>query len=289
MAAVEFLKVEGLGNDFILLDRRSLDPARLAAEVVWARALAPALCDRRKGIGADGILLVGPGDDEAVASMIVVNADGSRPEMCGNGLRCVAAYVARHVPAPSFVIATDAGPKHAQVRTGEHALESEVRIDMGPGRVLGRKTPAAGEGRSFLGVSMGNPHAVCFVDEQPEALARRLGPGVELDSAYAPDKTNVELARVEGRSIELWVWERGVGITQACGTGACATVVAAVHEGLVPAAMPIDVRLPGGRLTIIVPSDPNEGVIMTGPCRMAFYGEFASDAYSMSSSSSSSS
>jgi diaminopimelate epimerase len=286
VAAVEFLKVEGLGNDFILLDRRDRAAAQLDAEIAWARAHAPALCDRRRGIGADGILLVGPGSGDAAGSMIVVNADGSRPEMCGNGLRCVAAYVARHVHSSTFIVDTDAGPKHAEVRQLERALEAEVRIDMGPGRVLGSQTPAAGEGHTFIGVSMGNPHAVCFVDAQPEALARRLGPAVELDSAYAPAKTNVEFARVQGRSIELWVWERGVGITQACGTGACATVVAAVHAGLVPVATPIEVRLPGGRLTIIVPEDPREGVIMIGPCRMAFYGEFSPEAYESSSSSS---
>ena len=272
MAAIEFVKVEGLGNDFILVDRRDADVQDLDREIAWFRAHAPALCDRRTGIGADGVLVVGPGRGEARASMTVVNFDGSRPEMCGNGLRCVAAIVG----GPELVIDTDAGPKRAQVWTRGHAFE--VRIDMGPGRTLGRQTPAAGEGRSFLGVSMGNPHAVTFVDEPPEALARRLGPGVELDGAYAPEKTNVEFARVHrdptgAIEIELWVWERGVGITQACGTGACATVVAAVHEGLVASATPVDVRLPGGRLTIEVPTDPHAGVIMTGPCRRVFWGE----------------
>lgn len=271
MTAVEFSKVEGLGNDFILLDRRTADAVQLDAEIVWARGLASRLCDRRTGIGADGILIVGPGRGEAAASMTVVNFDGSRPEMCGNGLRCVAAFVG----GSAIAIDTDAGLKHAQVRSVARGFE--VRIDMGPGRVLSIHTPAAGEGRGFVSVSMGNPHAVCFVadDEQAQALARRLGPAVELDPVYAPDKTNVEFARVQGDgSIELWVWERGVGITQACGTGACATAVAAVHEGLLASATPIEVWLPGGRLTITVPSDANEGVIMTGPCRVVFSGRF---------------
>jgi diaminopimelate epimerase len=271
MPGVAFLKVEGLGNDFILLERMSAEPEQLAAEIAWARGVAPALCDRRKGIGADGILLVGPGRGEAVASMTVVNFDGSRPEMCGNGLRCVAAFVAERLGTRSLVIDTDAGPKVADVQTIDG--EVEVRIDMGPGRLLGDRRPEAAEGRSFVGVSMGNPHAVCFVDEQPEALARRLGPAIELDGVYAPDKTNVEFARVDADGfIELWVWERGVGITQACGTGACATVVAAVRAGLVPSAAPIEVRLPGGRLTITVPNDPERGVIMCGPCRQVFTG-----------------
>lgn len=271
MAAVAFSKVEGLGNDFVLLDCTGLSEEQLAAEIAWARTHASAVCDRRKGIGADGILLVGPARGDARASMTVVNFDGSRPEMCGNGLRCVAAFVAPR--GGTLVLDTDAGAKPASVELGDR--EVEVTIDMGPGRQLGERRPASAEGRSFIGVSMGNPHAVCFVDEDPEPLARRLGPAIELDEVYAPDKTNVELARVgHDGSIELWVWERGVGITQACGTGACATAVAAVRAGLLPSATPIEVRLPGGRLTITVPSDPAAGVIMRGPCRQVFSGVF---------------
>ncbi|MFO7565672.1 MAG: diaminopimelate epimerase [Enhygromyxa sp.] len=276
-----FTKVEGLGNDFVLLDCMSHDLAGLEAELAWAREHAPGVCDRRRGVGADGILIVGPGSGEARASMIVVNFDGSRPEMCGNGLRCVAAFVAERVlgGAGSLVIDTDAGPKAAAVEVVEG--EIEVTIDMGPGRMLGDRSPASAHGRRLVGVSMGNPHAICFVaaDEQPEALARSLGPAIELDEVYAPDKTNVEFARVHERagappSIELWVWERGVGITQACGTGACATAVAAASEGLVASATPIEVRLPGGRLWITVPEDPARGVIMRGPARRVFTGEF---------------
>src|SRR5690606_37896134 len=210
MAAVAFSKVEGRGNDFVLRDCIDHDPEQLAAELAWARAHAPAVCDRRRGIGADGILIVGPGDGETKASMTVVNFDGSQPEMCGNGLRCVAAFVAERLFGGSgeLVIDTDAGPKLAIVELAGETVE--VRIDMGPSRLLGERRPSSAEGRSLLGVSMGNPHAVCFVagEAQPEALARRLGPAIELDSVYAPDKTNVEFARVsEDRSIELWVWE----------------------------------------------------------------------------------
>ncbi len=278
MAAVAFTKVEGLGNDFILLDRMGIDEAALAAETGWARTVAPSLCDRRTGIGADGILLVGPARADAVASMTVVNFDGSRPEMCGNGLRCVAAFVAEQLGLAQVRIDTDAGVKPCEVST--EASGTEVLIDMGPACELGTKTPAAGEGRSFVGVSMGNPHAVYFVgdDEQPEALARRIGPSVELDPAYAPARTNVEFARIEPATtsprIELWVWERGVGITNACGTGACATVVAAARAGLVPEGTPVAVTLPGGDLSITAPSDPSQGVLMRGPCRRVFRGEF---------------
>jgi diaminopimelate epimerase len=297
VTAVAFTKVEGLGNDFVLLDRMGLDAdslaAELAAEVAWARRVAPALCDRRTGIGADGVLLVGPGSAGAGASMTVVNFDGSRPEMCGNGLRCVAAFVADRLGLERVTIATDAGPKLCEVARVDG--EIEVRIDMGPAVELGCATPVAGEGRSFAGVSIGNPHAVYFVgeNEQPEELARRLGPGVELDPAYAPDKTNVEFARVEasesGPAIELWVWERGVGLTHACGTGACATVAAAARAGLVPSDVAVAVALPGGRLSITAPSDPSRGVMMRGPCRQVFSGEFEREAFGSSPSSSSSS
>ncbi len=272
MPAVSFTKVEGLGNDFILLDRRGAEPDALAAEIERLRGAAPGLCDRRTGVGADGILVVGPGCGDAGAAMIVINFDGSRPEMCGNGLRCVAAFVTAQGPVD---IATDAGTKRCEVSRLERGGPAEVLIDMGPARDLGPATPAAGEGRRFAGVSMGNPHAVHFVEpaEQPEALARRLGPGVELDPLYAPSKTNVEFARVHaGPWIELWVWERGVGITQACGTGACATVVAAADAGLVERGLPIPVELPGGRLTITAPVDPSEGALMRGPARLVFTG-----------------
>lgn len=276
----EFFKVEGLGNDFILIDCTSHDPARLEAELAWARAHASLVCDRRKGIGADGILLVGPGRGSAQASMTVINFDGSRPEMCGNGLRCVAAFVAEREHVSTLVIDTDAGPKPASIERIDGTVE--VTIDMGPARSLGERRPISGEGRRFVGVSMGNPHAINFVtaDESPETLARRLGPAVELDEVYAPDKTNVEFARVDERGpIELWVWERGVGITQACGTGACATVVAAAREGLVSSGMPVEVRLPGGCLWITVPVDPRHGVIMRGPCRRVFFGELDRSSY----------
>jgi diaminopimelate epimerase len=265
-----FTKVEGLGNDFILLDRRARDADALASEIAELRGLAPTLCDRRLGIGGDGVLVVGPGAAGSAASMIVVNFDGSRPEMCGNGLRCVAAFVAGG-RACTITIATDAGLKRCVVE-GEI-----VEVDMGPAIALGRRTPLTGEGREFVGVSMGNPHAIEFVNdpaESPESLARRLGPAIELDPVYAPSKTNVEFARLlDDGAIELWVWERGVGITQACGTGACATAAAAAWAGLVSHDVPVEVRLPGGSLQITVPSYPNAGVLMRGPGRRVFSGQ----------------
>jgi diaminopimelate epimerase len=267
-----FRKVEGLGNDFVLLDRLDADAGTLGRDLAWARVEAPRLCDRRTGIGADGILLVGPGQRGA-ASMIVVNFDGSRPEMCGNGLRCVAAFVAARVGVEQLEIDTDAGVRACRILDREAELTT-VSVDMGPAERLGGRRPASAEGREFIGVSMGNPHAVCFVErEDPEFLARTVGPAIELDPAYAPGKTNVEFARIElDGSITLWVWERGVGITSACGTGACATAAAAVDLGLLVPDRPIAVRLPGGLLAITVPSDTSAPIVMCGPARQVFSG-----------------
>jgi diaminopimelate epimerase len=150
-----------------------------------------------------------------------------------------------------------------------------VEVDMGPAVEMGDTAPAAADGRTFLGVSMGNPHAIAFVGagEDPEVLARVLGPGVTADPAY-PEGTNVEFARVQddGR-IRLWVWERGAGLTAACGTGACATAAAAVRSGRLAGDAPVWVDLPGGALRIEVPADPTAGVTMAGPARVVFTGE----------------
>lgn len=266
-----FAKVEGLGNDFLLLDRRDASPAVLDALVARLRAAAPALCDRRLGVGGDGILVVGPPRTaEAAATMIVVNHDGSRPEMCGNGLRCVALAVAGAVH--QLVIDTDAGPKPCAVREFHPGTcpSGQVAIDMGPPDLLG---PRRVGGRAFAAVSMGNPHAIAFVrDEDPEALARGDGPAVERDPQF-PDRTNVEFARLEADgSITLWVWERGCGITSACGTGACATLAAAIAEGLAPYARDVVVRLPGGPL-MLRQDRAGGSITMTGPARVAFVGE----------------
>ncbi|MCY1068782.1 diaminopimelate epimerase [Nannocystis sp. RBIL2] len=266
-----FAKVEGLGNDFLLLDRRDASPAVLDALVARLHAAAPALCDRRLGVGGDGILVVGPPRTaEAAATMIVVNHDGSRPEMCGNGLRCVALAVTGSVR--QVVIDTDAGPKPCAVREFHPRTcpSGQVAIDMGPPDLLG---PRRVGGRSFAAVSMGNPHAIAFVrDEDPEALARGDGPAVERDPQF-PGRTNVEFARVEADgSITLWVWERGCGITSACGTGACATLAAAIAEGLAPYARDVVVHLPGGPL-VLRQDRAGGSITMTGPARVAFVGE----------------
>ncbi len=269
-----FLKVEGLGNDFILLDRRSTSPLALERELSELRERAPELCDRRRGIGGDGILvLAAPRSAAADVAMIVLNDDGSRPEMCGNGLRCLA-LVALGRPG-AIVVDTDAGLRRCVVERVEGApsLRGHVVVDMGPPRLLGARAPAAASGRTFTAVSMGNPHAVAFVDEHedPEHLARTLGPGVERDPLF-PERTNVEFARrAPDGSFVLWVWERGCGLTGACGTGACATLAAAIDAGFAPLGKELTITLPGGPLQVRqdLPGGP---ITMSGPARVVFRG-----------------
>lgn len=262
---IAFLKVEGLANDFLLIDLRD-QPDRLAD----LQARAPDLCNRRTGVGGDGLLLLlPPTSSGARATMVVVNHDGSRPEMCGNGLRCVALFLAN--AAGPLLIDTDAGPRQCTVDPSADRTTGEIEVDMGIATLQGERHVA---GHVFTAVSVGNPHAITFVDAStdPEHLAREHGPLVERDPQF-PARTNVEFARREpDGSLTLWVWERGCGITSACGTGACATVAAAVHHGLVPGDVPIPVQLPGGRLTVRW----HDGrVWMTGPARLVFRGAVA--------------
>ena len=257
-----FNKYEGLGNDFILIDCRREDDV--------PPELAIALCDRHFGVGADGVLLVlpprAPGCD---ARMRVMNADGTVPEMCGNGVRCVALHVARAQGAVDAVVRidTDAGERRCAV-SDAHG-QATVTADMGVVRVLGKRAVEL-DGRSFeLTVAdAGNPHAVVF-----GAFARsdveRLGPRLAAHGDF-PHGTNVEFARMTGDGIDLSVWERGVGLTLACGTGACATVAVACSLGLVAGGTSVAVRLPGGRLDVTLGADGR--TTMSGPARHVFSG-----------------
>ena len=266
---LSFLKVEGLGNDFVLVDLRAdADPAALPVALAALAGRAPLPSARRLAVGGGGLLVVGPPTwAGAAGTMIVLNHDGSRPEMCGNGLRCVAMHLAGD--ATDLQVDTDAGPRACTIRSrGEDGRSGEVEVDMGPAQILGERTAA---GRTFLAVSLGNPHAVAFVgaDEDPEQLARTLGPQVERDPRF-PDRTNVEFARVEpDGALTLWVWERGCGITAACGTGACATLAAAARLGLTAPDAAVRVQLPGGALHVRLAGDR---VWMTGPARQVFRG-----------------
>ena len=258
-ASLRFEKYEGLGNDFILLDVPD------EAEVTPERAVL--LCDRHFGVGADGVILVlPPRTPEGDARIRVINADGSIPEMCGNGVRCVAIHVAaaRGRTGGTLRVETDAGER-ACVLDGD----GMVTVDMGVVRVLGERAVDV-EGRS-IGLALadaGNPHAILF-----GAFARsdveHLGPRIATHPAF-PRGTNVEFACVLGDGIDLVVWERGVGITLACGTGACATAAVACEKGLAVRGKPVTVRLPGGRLDVTIGDDGR--TTMRGPARRVFSG-----------------
>jgi diaminopimelate epimerase len=260
-----FRKYEGLGNDFILFETD--DPAALTPEE------AARLCDRRFGVGADGVLLVLPPRPGAAPAgsvrMRVLNADGSIPEMCGNGVRCVAVHVATKRAAIEGVVhvETDAGDRACVVEAG-----GMVTVDMGVVRTLGERTVEV-EGKPVVVAlaDAGNPHAVLF-----GAFARgdveHLGPRLATHAAFARG-TNVEFACVQGDGIDLVVWERGVGITMACGTGACATVAVATAKSLVPRGRPVAVHLPGGRLDVTLDADGRAH--MRGPARHVYSGTLA--------------
>lgn len=265
MPRARFGKYEGSGNDFIVLDVARIED--------FDPKTVPLLCDRRLGIGADGVLLVlPPKDQSAGARMLVLNADGSVPEMCGNGLRCVALHLARtrDDTQASVLVETDSGTRACSVRRGGSGA-AEVRVDMGIVRVLERgRLLLAAEAIDVAVVDAGNPHAVVFRDD-PRADLPRLGPQIALHSFF-PSGTNVELVRQRGPdAFDVFVWERGVGPTLACGTGACAVVAEAFASGLVTTAA-VTVHLPGGAL--LVTHEATTGKTeLEGPARLVFEGE----------------
>jgi diaminopimelate epimerase len=261
---LRFTKYEGLGNDFLVVD--AADDSAITREQVLR------LCDRHFGVGGDGLLLVAPPTSlGARAAMVVLNADGSRPEMCGNGLRCVALHLATQDNAKgiSFIVDTDAGPRLVAVERDNRS--ASVSVSMGRGIPVGEITQVfRGIELTFARVSMGNPHAICFDTGLDEAALDELGPPL---SARIEQGTNVEFVRTLGpRLFEVIVWERGVGRTLACGTGACAVVVAATRQGRVPFDEEVEVHLPGGSLHITVARETLD-VTMRGPATQVFSGQ----------------
>ncbi len=267
MTRLRFDKYQGLGNDFIVVE--TSDPESFGID------RARSLCDRHFGIGADGVLLVSPPSDggAARARMTVLNADGSRPEMCGNGLRCVALHLARKAGerTSEFVVETDAGPRPCQVEMGASGPAGQVKTGMGRGRAEGAiEVDFDGQPYAFERFSMGNPHAIRFADAESIERVDRIGP---LVSGRLPGGSNVEFVVQKGeRELEVVVWERGVGRTLACGTGAAATAVAAAVSGRSPFDVPLTVRLPGGPLEIRVEKDTWD-VELRGPAAWVFAGE----------------
>ncbi len=288
--ALRFAKVHGLGNDFLMMDFRAGDPAPTPA----TPAGAIALCDRKFGVGGDGLLIARPASAGVAADvrMQILNSDGSEAEMCGNGIRAFAKHMYDHdagLRRPVLQVETLAGVLACSITTGADGKVASVSVEMGrprleraeipmlgaPGRVVDEPIEVAGRGFRATGVSMGNPHAVCFVAEsgaEQRALCEQYGPALERHAAF-PKKTNAEFAHVVSETeIVLWVFERGCGITSACGTGACATAVAGALTGRTPAGREITLRLPGGPMWITVAKDLS-GVLMRGPATHVYDAE----------------
>ena len=282
-----FTKMQGCGNDYIYFDCTSVDfPGGAQGE----REAAIKLSDRHFGIGGDGIIIIKKGKS-ADFEMVMYNADGSRSQMCGNGIRCVGKYVydAGYTKGREFTVESMGAVKYLKVIKGEPGdKETWLSVDMGSPILQAEKIPVAAQGDKVIMhpltvegkeykitcVSMGNPHAVVFIDKKPaEFPVCELGPFFE-NKAFFPERTNTEFAYVEDRrTIWMRVWERGTGETLACGTGTCATVVAAILNGFVDAGEKITVHLVGGDLQIEWSGNEADSVFMTGPAKTVFTGE----------------
>ncbi len=274
-----FTKVHGLGNDFVLVDCFS---EKLACRNL--SSLAVRICDRHFGVGADGLVLVEP-SNVADARMRIFNPDGSEAEMCGNAIRCVAKYLYEHgrVAKEEVSVETAAGLMVPKLFV-EDGVVRAVRVDMGlprlsreeipmegpPGQVVGEPLHAGGCTYTVTAVSMGNPHCVIFVPNVKAVPLKEVGPVIESHRAF-PRRTNVEFIQVLNREeVVMRVWERGAGETLACGTGACASVVAGVLNGLTD--RKVRVHLAAGYLDI--EWSGNGRVYMTGPAEEVFTGNY---------------
>ncbi|NPV58289.1 MAG: diaminopimelate epimerase [Actinobacteria bacterium] len=279
---MRFFKYHGTGNDFVVLDRLSGGPLPSPEEV-------EAWCRRHTGIGADGVICACPPVAGGDARMCIFNADGSEAEMCGNGIRCLARFLYEHagIKKNEMLIETAAGSKSLSLSV-EAGEVREVEVDMGAPELAAPDLPASDDPANRPGVvsisgipegpvdafcvSMGNPHCVIVVDDVSQAPVSTLGPAIERHRLF-PRRVNVEFVEVTGEGrLKVRVWERGVGETQACGTGACAAAVAAVN--LDRCSFPVHVALPGGTLVISV--DQHGHVLMRGPAVEVFRGELTS-------------
>ncbi len=267
---VPFVKMHGCGNDFVVLDER-------AAPLGLTPAGAAALADRRTGIGCDQLITIEPAPDgtDADAFMRIRNPDGAEAGACGNATRCVAALLAGETGRQSFAIRTAAGNLRATVLGPDR-----VTVDMGPARLDWRDIPlarpadtlhlelTAGPLADPAAVSMGNPHATFFVPDIAAIPIERLGPRLEHDAIF-PERANIGVAQVLASDrIRLRVWERGAGLTRACGSGACAALVNAHRRGLTGRLATVTVD--GGEL--VIEWLDNDHVLMTGPVATAFTG-----------------
>ena len=251
---IHFTKMQGLGNDYLYVYGEV--PDNIAA-------LSQKLSDRHFGAGSDGMIYISP-SDKADFKMRIFNADGSEAEMCGNGIRCVGKYV------------YDKGytdKTHLTVETLSGIRTLDLQIRGGKVRIVGEETEIVAGGQTLVGipVSVGNPHFVIFVPDAETAPLKTAGPQIENHPSF-PGGVNAEFVQVTGdNKLRMRVWERGSGVTMACGTGACAAAAAAVHKGLCRCGVPVSVQPDGGTLEIRV--DPAGFVLMTGPAETVYEGE----------------
>lgn len=283
---MNFVKMHGLGNDFIVLDCTKQDMA-ISSESY--HTLAKNLCDRHFGIGADGILLVLP-SEQADICMRIINSDGSEAEMCGNGIRCFARYVyeAGIVQKDVITVETLAGIIIPRMILDDAGNIVSVAVDMGKPVLEKEQIPMVGQGRAvdqsieiedqtfqITAVSMGNPHCVVFVDDAENFPIAYWGPRIER-SQYFPRKTNVEFVQVlNDKEVIMRVWERGAAVTLACGTGACATTVACILNG--KTGNDVLLHLDGGDLQVRWDGE-DQHVFMTGPAEEVFRGQIELEA-----------
>lgn len=275
--SIKLTKMQGCGNDFVILDYEEFLKLNLSMSEA-----AKKLCDRHFGVGADGLIIPNLEEKGADIGWFFYNSDGSTAQMCGNGMRCFAKYVydKKLVDKNEFSVKTLAGiisphileDGEVRVNMSKPVLESE-KIPFIPHNNLNYKISVKNMIMEGNAVSMGNPHFVIFVspDDDPMKFAKEYGPILEV-SAEFPEKTNVEFIKIKSyKKIQLAVWERGCGITLACGTGACASVVAGILNGYIENS--VEVQLPGGTVHIDwagSKEDTNHDVFLTGPAQYVF-------------------
>jgi len=270
-----FVKMHGLGNDFVVFDARD-------TAVNLTSAMVKKIADRHFGVGCDTVVVIRPGGAAADAAVLFYNADGSESESCFNATRCIARFLMDERGLARVKLSTKGG-----MLACTDAGKASVTVDMGPPRLEWQQVPVASQvdtlnfpldigGTSLPAsvLSMGNPHCVLFVPDVEKAPVNQLGPKIET-LPFFPNRTNVEFAQVLDRDrIRMRVWERGVGVTLACGTGACATAVAAIRQGLT--ARKVELLLDGGSL-VIEWREEDGHVLMTGPTAMPFRGRLELD------------
>ncbi len=279
MRTIHFTKMQGCGNDFVILDYPEYRKSG-----IFMTELARKLCDRHFGVGADGLIIPDYKTTEADIGWYFYNSDGSTAQMCGNGMRCFAKYLydKKVTEKQEFTVKTGAG-----IITPKILPTGEVQVKMSIPILEVEKIPFLGNkalnyelklnDTTFVGnaISMGNPHFVIFIEGNTMDYAKKYGPLIELNKMF-PEKTNVEFVKQISRTeLELSVWERGCGITLACGTGACATVVAGILNNFTESK--VLVNLPGGAVTIEwqgKEDDCNYPVYLTGAADYTFEGDF---------------